>query len=107
MIRLVRLTNGISLQRFMSTTTKDVRSRALIDKVIRVDHAGELGADRIYAGQLAVLGKSEVGPLIKVGWCVAVLVRCSGSRSRHLRKFLCPLSHTVPKIFPHPMTQSI
>lgn len=29
--------------------------QALIEKIIRVDHAGELGADRIYAGQLAVL----------------------------------------------------
>ncbi|KIH52989.1 ubiquinone biosynthesis protein COQ7 [Ancylostoma duodenale] len=31
--------------------------RALLEKIIRVDHAGELGADRIYAGQLAVLGR--------------------------------------------------
>ena len=28
----------------------------MIDRFIRVDHAGEFGADRIYAGQLAVLG---------------------------------------------------
>lgn len=28
----------------------------LLDSIIRVDHAGELGADRIYAGQMAVLG---------------------------------------------------
>lgn len=27
-----------------------------IDSLIRVNHAGELGADRIYAGQMAVLG---------------------------------------------------
>jgi len=26
------------------------------DRIIRVDHAGEYGADRIYAGQMAVLG---------------------------------------------------
>ena len=26
----------------------------------RVDHAGEFGADRIYAGQMAVLGDTEV-----------------------------------------------
>ncbi|EDO44870.1 predicted protein, partial [Nematostella vectensis] len=37
----------------------------VIDRIIRVDHAGELGADRIYAGQMAVLGKSNIGPLIK------------------------------------------
>lgn len=29
----------------------------VLDSIIRVDHAGELGADRIYAGQMAVLGK--------------------------------------------------
>ncbi|EDV25861.1 5-demethoxyubiquinone hydroxylase, mitochondrial [Trichoplax sp. H2] len=40
----------------------------LIDRVLRVDHAGELGADRIYAGQLAVLGKTPVGPVIKKMW---------------------------------------
>lgn len=28
----------------------------LVDEFIRVDHAGELGADQIYAGQMAVLG---------------------------------------------------
>lgn len=28
--------------------------------------SGEFGADRIYAGQMAVLGKSSVGPVIQV-----------------------------------------
>lgn len=28
-----------------------------VEKIIRVDHAGEYGATRIYAGQLAVLGR--------------------------------------------------
>jgi demethoxyubiquinone hydroxylase (CLK1/Coq7/Cat5 family) len=32
------------------------RSPPELDSIIRVDHAGELGADRIYAGQMAVLG---------------------------------------------------
>lgn len=36
-----------------------------IDEVIRVDHAGEYGAQRIYAGQLAILGKQPVGPTIQ------------------------------------------
>lgn len=31
-------------------------------KFIRVDHAGEYGAARIYAGQLAVLGRGPFGP---------------------------------------------
>lgn len=35
------------------------RPSQMVDKFIRVDHAGELGADRIYAGQMAVLGKLE------------------------------------------------
>lgn len=30
----------------------------LVDEFIRVDHAGELGADQIYAGQMAILGKA-------------------------------------------------
>jgi demethoxyubiquinone hydroxylase (CLK1/Coq7/Cat5 family) len=34
------------------------RPSPMVDKFIRVDHAGEIGADRIYAGQMAVLGKS-------------------------------------------------
>ncbi|XP_071445193.1 5-demethoxyubiquinone hydroxylase, mitochondrial isoform X2 [Hetaerina americana] len=39
-----------------------------VEQMIRVDHAGELGADRIYAGQMAVLGKSNYGPLIQHMW---------------------------------------
>lgn len=35
----------------------NTRNNEIIDRIIRVDHAGELGADRIYAGQMAVLGK--------------------------------------------------
>jgi ubiquinone biosynthesis monooxygenase Coq7 len=33
--------------------------------MIRVDHAGEYGAVRIYAGQLAVLGRSPTGRVIR------------------------------------------
>lgn len=36
-----------------------------LDKILRVDHAGEVGAARIYEGQLKVLGDTDVGPLIK------------------------------------------
>lgn len=32
---------------------------SVVDEFIRVDHAGELGADRIYAGQMAVLGEFQ------------------------------------------------
>ena len=37
-----------------------------VERMIRVDHAGEYGAARIYAGQLAVLGKRPVGDTIRV-----------------------------------------
>ena len=43
------------------------RPHPTIDQVIRVNHAGEFGADRIYAGQAAILEGSEVGRVIKVG----------------------------------------
>lgn len=33
-----------------------------------MDHAGEYGADRIYAGQMAVLGNTKEGPLIQHMW---------------------------------------
>ncbi len=36
-----------------------------IARMIRVNHAGEYGAKRIYAGQLAVLGKSASGDTIR------------------------------------------
>lgn len=56
------------------------KRRAFVDKVLRVDHAGgsltfspmnsldegELGAIRIYDGQLAVLKNTEYGPKIQV-----------------------------------------
>ncbi|MEQ8696921.1 MAG: demethoxyubiquinone hydroxylase family protein [Bauldia litoralis] len=37
----------------------------LVERMIRVNQAGEFGAARIYAGQLAVLGKSEDGPVLR------------------------------------------
>lgn len=37
----------------------------LVQRVLRVDQAGEYGAVRIYEGQLAVLGRSPVGPVIR------------------------------------------
>ena len=52
MLLSIRFSNGI---RYYST--KSVKRKEILDRIIRVDHAGELGADRIYAGQMAVLGK--------------------------------------------------
>ena len=37
-----------------------------VARMIRVDHAGEYGAARIYEGQLAVLGKRPVGETIRM-----------------------------------------
>jgi ubiquinone biosynthesis monooxygenase Coq7 len=39
--------------------------RAELARMIRVDHAGEYGAKRIYQGQLAVLGRGPKGDLIR------------------------------------------
>lgn len=38
---------------------------AFVDEVIRVDHAGEYGAQRIYAGQLAVLKNTPCAPTLR------------------------------------------
>lgn len=50
-----------SVRNFHGTpTVKTSKPSPLIDSIIRVDHAGELGADRIYAGQMAVLGNLSI-----------------------------------------------
>ncbi len=36
-----------------------------VERMVRVDHAGEYGAVRIYEGQLAILGKRDVAPVIE------------------------------------------
>ncbi len=43
----------------------DLPQRAAVHRMIRVDHAGEYGAARIYAGQIALLGRSETGPVLR------------------------------------------
>ncbi|XP_001376665.2 5-demethoxyubiquinone hydroxylase, mitochondrial [Monodelphis domestica] len=65
--------------RFYSTgMTYENINHATIDRIIRVDHAGEYGANRIYAGQMAVLGRTSVGPLIQKMW---------DQEKDHLKKF--------------------
>jgi len=65
---------GRAISRLNSSSTQtrvksgDKELRAILDRMIRVDHAGEFGANRIYAGQLAVLGKTKSGPLIQHMW---------------------------------------
>ncbi len=43
----------------------DPTPREYVARTIRVDHAGEYGAKRIYEGQLAVLGRGKYGPMIE------------------------------------------
>ena len=43
----------------------DLSRKALLDRILRVDHAGEYGATRIYAGQIAVLGRGRCGPMLE------------------------------------------
>lgn len=47
-------------------STPAARPHATIDRVIRIDHAGEFGANRIYAGQHAVLRRTDIGQVIQV-----------------------------------------
>eukprot|EP01132_Coremiostelium_polycephalum_P009937 gene9937-12185_t len=68
-----------SISRFCSTTststtsTKEIplkqkltkEQREILERIIRVDHAGEFGAARIYEGQLAILANTKEGPLIR------------------------------------------
>jgi ubiquinone biosynthesis monooxygenase Coq7 len=56
----------------------DLSPAQLVERTIRVDHAGEYGAKRIYDGQLAVLGKSAAAPSIR---------RMAEEEARHLTAF--------------------
>jgi ubiquinone biosynthesis monooxygenase Coq7 len=56
----------------------DPSTQEAIHRMIRVDHAGEYGAKRIYDGQLAVLKRSPVAPVIR---------RMADQERRHLESF--------------------
>jgi len=56
----------------------DPPAEEIVARMIRVDHAGEYGAARIYAGQLAVLGRSAAAPIIR---------RMAEQERRHLAAF--------------------
>lgn len=47
------------------TQPGDLSPRQRVERMIRVDHAGEYGAARIYAGQLAVLRRSASAPALR------------------------------------------
>ncbi|CAG8776487.1 6918_t:CDS:2, partial [Racocetra persica] len=60
-------------QRTIKSTTKNdkltAEQKKLIDGMIRVDQAGEIGANWIYKGQMAILGRDKkVGPVIQEMW---------------------------------------
>ncbi len=56
----------------------DPSVREIAERMIRVDQAGEYGATRIYAGQLAVLGQGPKGDLIR---------HMQAQEQQHLRTF--------------------
>ncbi len=56
----------------------DPSKQQSLDQMLRVDHAGEYGAVRIYQGQLAVLGTGRAAPLI---------AHMLGQEKHHLKTF--------------------
>lgn len=56
----------------------DPSEAELVERILRVDHAGEYGAVRIYEGQLAVLGTAGAGAAIR---------RMAAQEQRHLDAF--------------------
>jgi ubiquinone biosynthesis monooxygenase Coq7 len=70
----------------------DPRPGEAVERMIRVDHAGEYGAVRIYAGQLAVLGKSPSGEAIR---------EMAAQEAEHLRRFdeILPARKVRPTVF--------
>jgi ubiquinone biosynthesis monooxygenase Coq7 len=56
----------------------DPTKAEMVERMIRVDQAGEFGAKRIYAGQIAVLGETEDGPLLR---------EMAATEERHLDRF--------------------
>jgi ubiquinone biosynthesis monooxygenase Coq7 len=56
----------------------DPSREEMLARILRVDHAGEHGAVRIYAGQLAVLGHTPAGDVIR---------RMAKEEQRHLETF--------------------
>lgn len=50
---------------FRASLPGDPTPRQRLERLIRVDHAGEYGAKRIYQGQLAVLGGGDKGDILR------------------------------------------
>lgn len=56
----------------------DSKTAHSVDAMIRVDHAGEYGAKRIYEGQISVLGKGDKGDVLR---------HMADQEARHLKTF--------------------
>ena len=54
-------------------------SRRILEEIIRVDHAGEYGATKIYDGQIAVFGKNT-----KIG---KTIQHMADQEQKHIKKF--------------------
>ena len=62
-----KITKKKSVKKKTSTSNVKVTTdKNILDEIIRVDHAGEYGATRIYDGQIAIFGKeSKIGKTIQ------------------------------------------
>ena len=60
-------------------TIKNKTDRQILEEIIRVDHAGEYGATRIYEGQIAVFGKNT-----KIG---KTIQHMADQEQEHIEKF--------------------
>lgn len=58
---------------------KYITDRKVLEEIIRVDHAGEYGATRIYEGQIAVFGKNT-----KIG---KTIQHMANQEQEHIEKF--------------------
>jgi hypothetical protein len=56
----------VKLKRYPLQANEETEKKNMLDSFIRVDHAGEVGAKKIYEGQLAALKGSFVQPIIQV-----------------------------------------
>ena len=60
-------------------SVKNTTDRQILEEIIRVDHAGEYGATRIYEGQIAVFGKNT-----KIG---KIIQHMADQEQEHIEKF--------------------
>ncbi|CAG8771646.1 3547_t:CDS:2, partial [Funneliformis caledonium] len=67
--RLISTSKRINSNNDQNKNPLTPKQKQLIDCMIRIDQAGEIGANYIYKGQLAVLGSDEkISPVIKEMW---------------------------------------